>query len=244
VGPNRQRPYAKYAAGRDGSIHMILSEAHVRSYRTSLYYLRYRSGRFYAADGRVVARMRDLPLRFSQLDRVHPSSAGGGGRAWPHDVAIDESGRSVAVYTRRTGGPNGRDTFWYARWNGARWQRDRIVSAGKGALTFVSGGITLDHAQPSRLVLSRRCRRGGFGVELWQTPDAGRTWQPPVALTRDSHNRNVRPVIPRGYESSDRLVVLYLHGSMRCFRTFRRIRSVVRMQWVDTRTSAALPDDQ
>jgi hypothetical protein len=31
---------------------------------------------------------------------------------------------------------------------------------------------------------------------------------------------------------------------MRCFRTFRRIRSVVRMQWVDTRTSAALPDDQ
>ena len=31
---------------------------------------------------------------------------------------------------------------------------------------------------------------------------------------------------------SDRVVVLYLHGPMRCCRTFRRIQSVVRMAFL------------
>jgi hypothetical protein len=112
VGPAGQRPYTKYASDSDGSIHVILSEAHVRSYRTSLYYVCYRAGRFYSADGRLVARMRDLPLHLSDLDRVHRFDSAPAGRAWPHDVAVDARGRPVAVYTRRIGGPNGTDVFW------------------------------------------------------------------------------------------------------------------------------------
>lgn len=238
VGPGGQRPYAKYAAGPDGSIHVILSEAHVRSYRTGLYYVRYRAGRFYAADGRLIARMRDLPLHFGELDRIHSFRSITPGRAWPHDVAVDGRRRPVVVYTRRHGGANGTDVFWYARFNGSRWERHRIVSAGTHALAFVSGGITLDHAQPSRVVLSRRAALG-FQIELWRTPDGGRTWEPPLAITPRSHDRNYRPVIPRGYRDQDRVVVLYLHGWMRCCRTFRRIQSVVRMGSADATAAGA-----
>ncbi len=191
VGPDGQRPYAKYAAGPDGSIHMIFSEAHVRSYRTSLYYLRYRAGRFYAASGRVVARMRDLPLRFSDLDRIHRFGATSTARSWPHDVAVEGRRRPVVVYTRRNGA-GGEDIFWYARWNGSRWENHRIVGAGHPGLAFESGGITFDHARPSLVVLSRRSN-GGWRVELWRTPDSGRTWERALAVTPQT-----RPQLPPG----------------------------------------------
>jgi hypothetical protein len=175
----------------------------------------------------------EVDEHFNQLDRIHPFRSITPGRAWPHDVAVEGRRRPVVVYTRRHDGANGTDFFWYARWNGARWERHRIVSAGIHALAFVSGGITLDHAQPSRVVLSRRAALG-FQIELWRTPDGGRSWDPPLAITPSSHDRNYRPVIPRGYQSQGRVVVLYLHGWMRCCRTFRRIQSVVRLSSVDT----------
>jgi hypothetical protein len=222
-GPHGQRPYAKYVGGPDGSIHVVLSEAHPRSYRTSLYYVRYRGGRFYRADGRLIARMRDLPLRIGQLDRIYHYRPGVG-RAWPHDVAIGPGGKPRVVYTGRAGGPTGHDTFYLAHWDGAAWVRSRIVSAGHGAPTFTSGGITFDHARPSRIVLSRTI--GDWNqVEIWRTPDGGRTWMAPIPVTSGSGAHNFRPAIPRGL-TGPRLVILYVHGTATSFRSFQ---TVIRM---------------
>jgi hypothetical protein len=222
-GPHRQRPYAKYIGGPDGSIHVVLSEGHPQSYRTSLYYVRYKSGHFYRADGRLIGRKRDLPLRVRQLDRVYryrPAI----GRAWPHDIALGPSGQPRIVYTAREGGPGGRDTFYLARWDGSAWRRYGIVSAGRGALTFHSGGITFDHARPSRVVLSRTI--GGWNeIEVFRTPDGGRTWMTPIPVTSNSNAHNFRPIIPRGL-TGPRLVVIYVHGTASSFRNFQ---TVVRM---------------
>jgi hypothetical protein len=220
-GPARQRPYAKYVGGADGSIHMVFSEAHPRSYRTSLYYVRYKAGHFYRADGRLVGGMRDLPLRTSQLDRVYrfrPSK----GRAWPHDIALAGGTRPVLAYTARAPGPSGIDTFYYARWDGARWSSHRIVSAGLGALTFNSGGITFHHSRPSWVVLSRTIGLWNE-VELWRTPDGGRTWLAPVPVTSGSDAHNFRPAIPRNFNDTSSLVVLYVHGTADSFRSFRTV---------------------
>ena len=220
-GPARQRPYARYIGGADGSIHMVSSEAHPRSYRTSLYYVRYKAARFYRADGRLVGDMRDLPLRTSQLDRVyrfHPTK----GRAWPHDIALAGGTRPVVAYTAREGGPGGIDTFYYARWDGAHWSSHRIVSAGRGALTFNSGGITFHHARPSWVVLSRTIGLWNE-VELWRTPDGGRTWLAPVPVTTGSDAHNFRPAIPRNFNDTSSLVVLYVHRTADSFRSFRTV---------------------
>jgi hypothetical protein len=231
-GPHRQRPYAKYVGASDGSIHITLSEAHPQSYTTSLYYVRYRAGAFYRADGRRVARMRDLPLRIGQLDRVYrfrPAT----GRAWPHDVAVEPGRRPRVVYTARVGGPGGVDTFYLARWDGSAWRRFPIVSAGRGTRTFHSGGITFDHARPSRVVLSRSTG-DWFDVELWRTPDGGPTWMAPIAVTSGSDAHNFRPIIPRGLKGP-RLVIVYVHGTASSFRNFQ---TVIRMD------VAAEPGDQ
>jgi hypothetical protein len=223
-GPAHQRPYAKYVGGPDGSIHIVLSEGHPRSYRTSLYYVRYKGAHFYRADGRLIGGRRDLPLRTSQLDRIYRYRAGTG-RAWPHDIALTGGMRPVVVYTGRTGGPVGRDTFYYGRWNGSHWERHRIVSAGAGAPTFTSGGITFDHARPSRVVLSRTIGRWNE-VELWRTPDGGRTWLTPVPVTSNSDAHNFRPIIPRNLTDPSSLVVFYVQGTADSYRSFR---TVVRM---------------
>ena len=123
-GPKHQRPYAKYVGGSDGSIHVVLSDAHPMSYRTSLYYVRYKAGRFFRADGRLVARMHDLPLRLKQLDRIYRYRPAVG-RAWPHDIALGPGGRPRIAYTARTGGPGGPDTFYLARWDGSAWRAVR-----------------------------------------------------------------------------------------------------------------------
>jgi hypothetical protein len=224
-GPAHQRPYAKYVGAPDGSIHIILSEGHPKSYRTSLYYVRYKAARFYRADGRLIGRMRDLPLRTKRLDpiyRYRPAV----GRAWPHDIALAGGTRPRVVYTARTGGPSGSDTFYYSRWDGSRWRSHRIVDAGRGALTFTSGGITLDHARPSWVVLSRTIGRWNE-IELWRTTDGGRTWLTPVPVTSNSDAHNIRPTIPRGLSDPSSLVVLFVHGTADSYRSFR---TIVRME--------------
>jgi hypothetical protein len=213
-GTRRVRPYAKYAGAADGSIAMAFSDGHPGSYKSSLYYLRFKDGRFYRADGSVAGTLADLPLRFGQLDRVHGYSAARG-RAWPMDVAQDRSGAPVLVYSSLVGTA---DTFRYARWDGAGWRTRPIAAAGRTLFTYHNSGITLDHADPTRVVLSRTIGRQNE-VELRQTPDHGTTWRARL-LTSGSSSFNIRPVIPRGLGAEDPLVVLYVTGSARTFREY------------------------
>ena len=213
-GSRRVRPYAKYSATADGSIAMTFSDGHPASFKSSLYYVRFKDGRFYRADGSVAGTLADLPLNFGQLDRVQRYSATGG-RAWPMDVAVDRSGAPVAVYSSLVGTG---DTFRYARWDGSRWRTRRIAAAGRTLFTYHNSGITLDHADPSRVVLSRTVGRQNE-IELRQTPDHGRTWRARL-LTSGSRSFNIRPVIPRGLGAEDPLLVLYVTGSARTFREY------------------------
>jgi hypothetical protein len=213
-GSRRVRPYAKYAAAPDGSILMAFSDGHPGSFKSSLYFLRYRDGRFLRADGSLVGTMADLPFQFDQLDRVHAYGSRAG-RAWPMDVAADATGAPVVAYTALRGV---QDTFRYGRWDGTRWRTHRIAAAGQTLFSYHNAGATLDHADPRRVVLSRTIH-GQNEIELRHTDDQGATWSA-RQLTHGSATFNIRPVIPRGRPAGAPAAVLYVSGRAKSFREY------------------------
>jgi hypothetical protein len=212
-----QRPYTKYAEGDGGTFTMVMSDGHVQNQPNSLYFMRFRGNAFYTAAGRRIGALGDVPFERSELDTVY-RFAPKTGRAWPHDVAEDATGAPVVAMTLRRGGGRGIDHFAWARFNGRRWVRHELITAGAGAKTFFSGGMTVDHEDPSRVVLSRTI--GAFNqVELWNTDDRGSTWTR-ATLTDKDDGFSMRPVIPRGSSSTGRTVVVYFHGTADSFTDY------------------------
>jgi BNR repeat-containing family member len=202
-----QRPYTKYV-GRNDEIHGIFTDGHPENWKNSLHYLRLEGGKLFAASGRRLGTLADVPLHTSRLDHIYNYSDQGG-RAWGHDIAITAEGRPRIVYTRRVAN---RDTFYYAYHTGTRWVSRRIVEAGPGRPSFHSGGASLDHADPRIVYLSRTI--GPWNqVEEWFTPDNGRTWTH-RQLTDDTHGYAIRPVVPRGHTGTPRRI-LYVWGDER-----------------------------
>ena len=211
------RPYAKYDAAPDGSILMTFSDGHPGSYKNSLYYMRFKAGRFYKADGSLIGTSRDLPFRLGQLDMVQPYSAAKG-RPWPMDIAWGSEGVPSIVYSSRVGFD---DVFRYARWNGTRWVTRLISPAGGSLFGYRNGGITLNHADPRWVVLTRLID-SRQEIEVRHTSDQGRTWET-FQLTRNSSVLNFRPVFPRGITDPKRLVVVYVSGTATSFRSYRTV---------------------
>ena len=229
-----QRPYAKYDAAPDGSILMTFSDGHPGSYRNNLYYMRFKGGRFYKADGSLIGTTRDLPFRLGRLDMVQRYSAANG-RAWPMDIAWGSDGVPAIVYSSRVGYD---DVFRYARWNGTRWQRRLVAPAGGSLFGYRNGGITFNHADPRWIVLTRLID-GQQEIEVRHTSDEGRTWAT-FQLTHDSAGLlNFRPVFPRGIDDPDRLVVVYVSGTASNFRSYR---TVVKMEIDEEPAPAPTPE--
>jgi hypothetical protein len=212
-GPDGQRPYAKYAAGPAGRgvVHMAFTETHPSESRTHVHYLQYRLGRgFFRADGRRAGSAGDLPLTGDRSDLVRRYHASDG-RAWVMDVADDGAGRPVIVYS--VGFGRSRQAFRFARWTGERWLDRRITSAygtvrhGRRAGLFQTGGIVLDHRDPSIVYLSRIVGDRGR-IEAWRTADGGRTWERLRRLSPAGQNC-YRPAAP---VSGSQRVVLFVCG--------------------------------
>ena len=211
------RPYAKYDAAPDGSILMTFSDGHPGSYKNNLYYARFKGGRFYKADGSLIGTTRDLPFRLSQLDRVQRYSAAKG-RPWPMDIAWNSDGVPSIVYSSRVGYD---DVFRYARWNGERWVTRLIAPAGGSLFGYRNGGITFNHSDPRWVVLTRLID-GAQEIEVRYTGDQGKTWTP-YQLTSGSTMLNFRPVFPRGLNDPDEMVVVYVSGAAKSFRSYRTV---------------------
>lgn len=213
-----QRPYAKYVGDGREAIHAIFSNGHVMDVANSLYYVRYAGNDLFDGKGGRIASLAAVPVQLQRLDPVYRYSSSGG-RAWPHDIALTSQGRPRIVYTRRLGGPGGRDTFWYAYHNGERWVSRKIVEAGAGRRSFTSGGATLDHEDPRHVYLSRTIGRFNQ-VERWFTPDEGRTWTT-QRLTDFADRYAIRPVTPRGLRGADRALFVVGDETTKGFTDFR-----------------------
>ncbi len=86
-----------------------------------------------------------------------------------------------------------------------------------------SGGLTLDHSNPNRLVMSRLSRLSGqFEIEMWTTSDLGESWDK-IEITANSVYLNVRPIIPRHFpsESLGKVLVMWMSGRYEYWTKYR-----------------------
>ena len=228
------RPYLKVFDDGASSIHLAFTDGHPRDeQQNSLYYLHYKAGRFLKANGEVVGNMKDLPYTPEQTDRVYDGSTAG--RAWVWDITLDDANRPVIAYTRLPEETDHR--YAYARWTGDKWLDIQITEGGRWfpqtpegqheREPHYSGGIALDHANPSILYLSRP-NDGQFEIERWVTPDAGHTWQSD-AITQNSDALNVRPIVPRGHTGKSSSV-LWMQGNYEFYTHYRTAIKMVLVQ--------------
>ncbi|MFH1689213.1 MAG: BNR-4 repeat-containing protein [Candidatus Eisenbacteria bacterium] len=176
------------------------------------------------ADGSPVGKMEDLPLTFGDADLVY-DAAGAGATAWLWDVAFDASGNPVVAYTAFPHVDDHR--YRYARWDGVAWVDTEIAPGGarfptveKGRRHFdpyYSGGVALDHTDPSIAYLSRPVS-GVFEIERWTTPDGGYSWTS-EAVTSGSVHDNVRPLVPIGHAPGGPGLI-WMNGSYVDFTTY------------------------
>ena len=205
-----QRPYVKFAGNGRDRVHVAFTQGHPVQVNSNIYYARYRDGNLYRANGARIKPMSRVPLSPSEADKVYDTSS----KAWIHDVAHDSAERPVIVFAAID--DSGEHHYRYARWTGRSWRWYRMVSAGRsiadyGKEPYYSGGITLDHENPSVVYLSRQVG-GEFEIETWRTPDGGRTWSR-NAVTSSSSTENVRPVSPRGLaDFGSEMGVLWMRG--------------------------------
>ena len=211
------RPYIKIVSDGKASIHFAFTDGHPRNEPTnSVYYLKYADNRLFSANGHEVGHIDNLPIQHGQSDVVYEGKATGV-RGWVWDIALDDMGNPVIAYTLLPRETDHR--YAYARWTGKRWLDVELTSGGKWfpqtpegeneREPHYSGGMCLDHSNPSCVYLSRQIN-GVFEIEKWLSLDKGKTWmsQP---ITKNSDSLNVRPVVPRGY-SGEKDHVLWMSG--------------------------------
>jgi hypothetical protein len=215
-----ERPYVKVAPGGPGTIAFAFTNGHPRGVLTSVYYAAYRAGALWTAAGRRIAAVDSRPIAPSQADLVYDARATGA-PAWVWDVAVAGNGRPVVVYA--TFPTKRRHVYWYASWDGSRWVSHRMTEAGPSISPRTieqeySGGIALDHRDPSIVYLARKVGRW-FEIERWVTPDGGATWRYQTVVRTPGQN-NVRPIVPRGSNGGP-MGLLWLHGAYRGYTKYR-----------------------
>ncbi|MNI06551.1 hypothetical protein D3C73_595370 [compost metagenome] len=210
------RPYIKYAGDGD-TIWFAFTDGHPNNEpHNSIYCACIRDGVVTHPDGTLITAMTNLPIAPRDADVVFDGIVHDK-NAWIWDIAIDSKGRPAIVYAVFHSPTDHR--YWYSFWNGSAWDSHEITAGGswfpqteEGSVereTFYSGGLILDHVDPSHVYLSRPVN-GIFEIEHWHTDDHGRTWESTVITAGSSHN-NVRPVLARG-KGSDEAVLLWMHG--------------------------------
>jgi hypothetical protein len=213
-----QRPYIKYDSDHDDTIAMAYTEAHPRNLQTSIYYAAYQGGALRRADGSLISSMDDLPIGPTEGEKVYDWHTSG--KAWVHDVALDAGGHPVIVYATFPSDTDHR--YRYARWDGSAWTDRELVRAGRSMSVSpsepnYSGGITLDHEDPSTVYLSRQVG-GVFETEVWTTPDQGASWSS-RPLTSGSARGSYRPISPRG-QLGDSHDIVWMHGEYPSFKSY------------------------
>ena len=212
-----RRPYMKTDADGKGKIHFAFTDGHPRDEPTnSIYYMCYKNDSLFKANGENIGRLADAPFEPGQTDMVYDADLTNE-KAWIWDVAEGIDGNPVIVYSRFPDDTN--HCYYYARWNGTVWDNNFMINSGRWFPQTpsgrdehepnYSGGIALDHEDPSIVYLSVS-RTSVFEIEKWTTPDNGMTWSV-EAITCNSKNDNVRPFAIRNAGEKDKMQVIWMN---------------------------------
>ena len=204
------RPYTKITTNHKDKIFFAFTAAHPRDRATnSIYFMMYKNGKICKADGTVVSETLGSIIP-SQVDKVYDATRTFD-KAWIWDIAFDESEKPILVYARFSDRDN-KHSYWYARWNGIKWENHKITDAGQWfqRTEYVkekpeyecnySGGVYLDHENPNILYTSRPIN-DRFEIEKWTFTGGKQKWIT-EAITYQSEKDNVRPFVVRNHRGS------------------------------------------
>jgi len=214
-----RRPYVKISTNGRDRIHITLTDGHPnKEEENSIYYMYYRESAFYRANGEKIREEGTVPHQPRDMDVVYDATITKQ-KAWIWDIAEDNGGYPVLVYTRFPDDLN--HLYAYARWDGSGWVNHNLVNSGPWFPQTIegevetepnySGGIVLDHEDPSIVYLSVK-RDSVFEIEKWQTNNGGESWST-EAITRGSSKDNIRPFAVRGAEEGNPLQVLWMQNT-------------------------------
>ena len=229
-----RRPYLKVASNNRDVIHFAFTDGHPNAESTnSIYYAKYRQGALYRADGQKIMDWSTLPLDPGKSDVVYDANPTRE-KAWIWDIAENKAGNPVIVYSQFPSDSN--HVYYYSIYDDdeGRWNNYRLLDSGswfphtpEGATERepnYSGGIVLDHEDPSQVYLSRE-RNGVFEIEKWVTDDSGKNWRI-TEITKNSKFDNVRPVVSRNHPA-DSAMVLWMN--VKKYRHYTDYRGEIKM---------------
>lgn len=204
------RPYTKITTNHKDKIFFAFTDAHPRDRATnSIYFMMYKNGKICKADGTIVSDTLGSVMP-SQVDKVYDATKTFD-KAWIWDVAFDKSEKPVLVYARFSDRDN-KHSYWYARWNGSKWENHKITDAGQWfqRAEYVkekpeyecnySGGVYLDHENPA-IVYTSRPIKDRFEIERWTFTGDSKNWIT-EAVTSQSEKDNVRPFVVRNHRDN------------------------------------------
>lgn len=223
------RPYLKMATNGRDKMFLAFTDGHPRNEPlNSIYFMMYKDGKLFKADGSEIGSLADGAVKPSQCDKVYDASTTFS-KAWIWDVAFDKDENPVIVYARFNHAFI-EHSYWYARWDGGQWNNSLITKAGiwfqrndykKDRSEYecdYSGGVYLDHENPD-IVYTSRPVNDIFEIEKWQTADQGKTWQG-SPVTSNSEKDNVRPFVIRNHKEKGPGVLWMYNYKYPNFRAF------------------------
>ncbi len=224
----RHRPYTIYSQVDENTVGIIYTDGHPRDYGNSLYYVEFRGGKFYKADGTQVHDLKDGPLPTTHGERVYKGSEtrekpitceSVPGASWNCNMITDAEGHPHIGYTLYNNNDDHR--FRLLNWDGKKWQDREIAYAGRCLYYWESsytGLMTIDPTDPEMIYISTDVDpstgeyKGGvheiYRARVKATDDIKTIkWE---AVTSNSKYRNIRPII---VENDGYKVLLWLNGN-------------------------------
>ncbi|NND08840.1 MAG: hypothetical protein HKN87_20910 [Saprospiraceae bacterium] len=217
---SNNRPYVKYASDNVKRIHLVFTTGHpLIEPENAVYHCYYEADAFWRSDGSKICSVEDLPFEPKEATLVyHPK--GDSGRAWLADMAIDEHGQPVILYTRHPTEIDHR--YRYAWFDDVKkqWRDYEICKAGKWfpqtqpntqeRELHYHGNLTIHPDNPKLIYVSRQIE-GRFEIEKRTTNDRGKTWFVEPITTHSEYDQ-VRPYIPRNSKKEDATMVLWMEN--------------------------------
>ena len=209
-----ERPYVKYDSSGGDTIHVAYTNAHPTSSGRE-HLLRARTHRKIERVGGEQIGSLDDPISPAEGNLVYDGAEQAGCTTWrPTRRATRDRVRELPV--------GGRPPLPLRALDRLAWDVHQITPAGgfreDGGSPYYSGGLTLDHEDPSRVYLSRQVGAGAWQVETRTTARRRRE----LELAGDhSAGKNVRPVSPSGMAATGGdMSVIWMNGGYQSYVSY------------------------
>lgn len=213
-GEHDKIPYLKIVSDHKSKIHFLFTDGHPKLRASSVYHMYYANGKFHQTQGDEIANFQAVPLNISKINKLYDADKMKV-KSWIWDIALDKKGNPVVAYAQY---PSVNEHIYhYANWDGKKWVDQKLINSGKyitkpeknGKVLeeHYSGGIVLDHNNPSNVFMSRQVNEV-FEIEHWKLN--GKKWKT-TALTSNSTLNNIRPYVVDNY-TGIKPIVLWMKG--------------------------------